>query len=311
LGSLGPPLIIGPIGGGETSPSSLRDGFHFRGKALETLRDLSNSTISINPLVRDGLANAAVIFVKTSDSLNLLSRAMRKKTVVFMELAVQTPQIGSSRMPRQTPARLLYAGRLLYWKGVHIAVQAFAKLLTKIPNARFTIVGSGPEEARLKTDTVIRKIKDNVDFISSLPQSFELYDSHDLLLFPSLHDSGGFVALEALCHGMPVVCLDLEGPKETVTPDSGLIIKTDGRNTTQVASSIADELYNVLQSPTTLAHLSSGAISRASDFILPNQVARFYQEALKYIEGDATSSAPPVARSRAEALMVPFPADGA
>ena len=313
LGSLGPPLIIGPIGGGETSPSSLRDGFHFRGKALETLRDLSNSTISINPLVRDGFANAAVIFVKTSDSLNLLSRAMRKKTVVFMELAVQTPQIGSSRMPRQTPARLLYAGRLLYWKGVHIAVQAFAKLLTKIPNARFTIVGSGPEEARLKADTLIRRIKDNVDFIPWLPQSnlLELYDSHDLLLFPSLHDSGGFVVLEALCHGMPVVCLDLEGPKETVTPDSGLIIKTDGRNTTQVASSIADELYNVLQSPTTLAHLSSGAIPRANDFILPNRVARFYQEALKHIEGDATSSAPPVARSRAEALMAPFPADGA
>ena len=138
LGSLGPPLIIGPIGGGETSPSSLRDGFHFRGKTLETLRDLSNSTISINPLVRDGFANAAVIFVKTSDSLNLLSRAMRKKTVVFMELAVQTPQIGSSRMPRQTPARLLYAGRLLYWKGVHIAIQAFAMLLKKIPKARFT-----------------------------------------------------------------------------------------------------------------------------------------------------------------------------
>jgi glycosyltransferase involved in cell wall biosynthesis len=313
LGSLGPPLIIGPIGGGETSPSSLRDGFHFRGKTLETLRDLSNSTISINPLVRDGLANAAVIFVKTSDSLNLLSRAIRKKTVVFMELAVQTPQIGSSRMPRQTPARLLYAGRLLYWKGVHIAIQAFAMLLKKIPNARFTIVGNGPEEARLKADALARKIKDSVDFISWLPQNnlFELYESHDLLLFPSLHDSSGGVVLEALCHGMPVVCLDLGGPKDIVTPKAGVVIKTTGLNTTQVASNIANEVYNVLESPTTLTQLSSGAISRASEFILPNRVARFYQEALRFIEGDGTSSAPPVARSRAEAPVAPFSADGA
>jgi glycosyltransferase involved in cell wall biosynthesis len=107
------------------------------------------------------------------------------------------------------------------------------------------------EEARLKADTVIWKIKDNVDFMSWLPQRklFELYDSHDLLPFPSLHDSGGFVVLEALCHGMPVVCPDLGGPKEIVMPEPGLIIKTDGRNTTQVASSIANELYNVLQSP--------------------------------------------------------------
>jgi glycosyltransferase involved in cell wall biosynthesis len=313
LGSLGPPLIIGPIGGGETSPSSLRDGFGLKGRILETLRDLSNATITINPLVRGGLSHASIIFASTADTRNLLRGPLRKKTLVFSQLGIQKEQLGSPRTPRQTPPRLLYAGRLLYWKGVHIAVQAFAELLTKIPNARFTIVGSGPEEARLKTDTVIRKIKDNVDFISRLPQRnlFDLYDSHDLLLFPSLHDSGGFVVLEALCHGMPVVCLDLGGPKEIVTPDSGVIIKTDGRNTTQVASSIADELYNVLQSPTTLAQLSSGAISRGNDFILPNRVARFYQEALRYIQGDGTCSAPPVAWSRAEAPVAPFPADGA
>ena len=157
------------------------------------------------------------------------------------------------------------------------------------------------------------KIKDNVDFISWLPQRnlFELYDSHDFLLFPSLHDSGGFVVLEALCHGMPVLCLDLGGPKEIVTPESGLIIKTDGRNTTQVASSIANELYNVLQSPTTLAQLSSGAILRANDFILPKRVARFYQEAVKFIEDDGICFAPPLARTRAEASVVLFPADGA
>jgi glycosyltransferase involved in cell wall biosynthesis len=313
LGSLGPPLIIGPIGGGETSPSSLRDGFGLRGRILETLRDLSNATITINPLVRGGLSRASIIFASTADTRGLLRSHFGKKTLVFSQLGIRTELLGLQRTRHQTPPRLLYAGRLLYWKGVHIAVQAFAKLLTKIPNARFTIVGSGPEEARLKADTVNRKIKDNVDFISWLPQRklFELYDSHDLFLFPSLHDSAGFVVLEALCHGMPVVCLDLGGPKEIVTPESGLIIKTDGCNTTQVASSIANELYNVLQSPSTLARLSSGAISRANNFIVTNRVASFYQEALGYIENDGTRFAPPPAQSRAEVSVAPFPADGA
>ena len=41
----------------------------------------------------------------------------------------------------------------------------------------------------------------------------ELFGSHDLFLFPSLHDSGGFVVLEALSHGLPVVCLDLGGQR--------------------------------------------------------------------------------------------------
>ncbi len=226
----------------------------------------------------------------------MLSSRLRDKTIVFGELGIREAQIASPRVRRQTPPRLLYAGRLLYWKGVHIAVQAFAELLAKIPDARFTIVGRGPEEAKLKADARARKISDNIDFISWLPQNklFELYDSHDLLLFPSLHDSSGGVVLEALCHGMPVVCLDLGGPKDIVTPDSGIIIKTTALNTAQVASSIANEIYKALSSSTTLTELSRGAVSRANDFILPNRVAKFYQEASRFIEGgDRTRSRPP------------------
>jgi glycosyltransferase involved in cell wall biosynthesis len=257
--------------------------------------------------------NARVIFVKTPDTRNILNLAMQEKTVVFIEVGTDKARIRSPRAPRQAPPKLLYAGRLLYWKGVHIAIQAFAKLLPRIHHARLTIVGSGPEETRLKSDILFANIGKNVDFISWLPQQrlFELYESHDLLLFPSLHDSSGGVVLEALCHGMPVVCLDVGGPKEIVTPASGLIIKTDGRNTSQVASIIADELCDLLRSPTRVAQLSSGAISRANDFILPNRVAGFYQEALRYIEDDGTRFAPPLARSRAEESAAPFQADGA
>jgi glycosyltransferase involved in cell wall biosynthesis len=292
LGSLGPPLIVGPTGGGETSPSLLRDGFSLRGRVLETLRDLSNSTLAINPIVRGGLDDAAVIFAKTDDTRNLLGSHLRDKTIVFSELGITKGQIASPRIRRQTPPRLLYAGRLLYWKGVHIAVQAFAELLKKIPSARFTIVGSGPEEARLKANAVARKIDDSIDFISWLPQNelFQLYDSHDLLLFPSLHDSSGGVVLESLCHGMPVVCLDLGGPKYIVTPNSGIIIKTTGLNTAQVASSIASEIQKALSSPTTLTALSRGAISRANDFILSDRVAKFYQDVSKFIGTDAIYS---------------------
>jgi glycosyltransferase involved in cell wall biosynthesis len=308
LGSLGPPLIVGPMGGGETSPYSLRDGFSFRGWVLETVRDLSNSTLAINPLVGGGFDHAAVIFAKTADTRNLLSDHLREKTIVFGELGIRKAQIASPRVRRQKPPRLLYAGRLLYWKGVHIAIQAFAELLAKIPDARFTIVGSGPEDARLRADAQARKVSENIDFISWLPQNklFELYDSHDLLLFPSLHDSSGGVVLESLCQGMPVVCLDLGGPKDIVTPNSGIIIKTTGLNTAQVASSIANEICQALSSPTMLADLSRGAISRASDFILSDRVAKFYQEASRVIEGDGIRSLPTLNAVAEEKMMTTF-----
>jgi glycosyltransferase involved in cell wall biosynthesis len=278
LGSLGPPLIIGPVGGGEISPALLRAGFDWRGKILERIRDLSNATITINPLVRRGLTEASVIFASTSDTCDLLTRALRQKILIFTQVAIPELPTIRPRAPRQGPPRLLYAGRQLYWKGVHIAIDAFARLRSRIPDARFTIVGDGAERDRLHALAASRNVGDHIDFIPRLPQGklFELYDNHDLLLFPSLHDSGGFVVLEALSHGLPVVCLDLGGPKEIVTQDSGVVVATSGRNSAEVAAAMADEIFRLLNSSARFSELSAGAIARANEFILSDRVGKFY-----------------------------------
>ena len=197
LGTLGAPLIIGPVGGGETSPAGLRDRMPLRGRVLESVRDLSNATIELNPIVRQGLRKAGVIFARTADTKNLLSPPLRAKTYVQMELGVMPTQIGAPRPVRQAPRKLLYAGRLLYWKGVHIAVEAMAQLVANMPDAQLTIVGNGPEEARLKTEIAQRGLGANITFVSWMPQEqfLRLYDTHDLFVFPSLHDSTGWVVL--------------------------------------------------------------------------------------------------------------------
>jgi glycosyltransferase involved in cell wall biosynthesis len=293
LGGLGPPLIVGPMGGGETSPALLRDGFDLRGRVLEAVRDLSNSTITLNPVVYGGLAHAAVIFAKTTDTQKILGRYLQEKTIVCSELGIQEAQISAPRTSLGKPLKLLFAGRLIYWKGAHIAIQAFAKLLEKIPDAQFTIVGSGPEQARLKNEALKLGVNKKVNFISWLPQQklFELYDSHHLFLFPSLHDSSGGVVLEALSRGMPVVCLDIGGPKEIVTPNSGIIVKTAGLSTSQVAQCIADQIQNVCSSQTMWTELSIEAIARAKEFILRDQVNRFYLQVQNSIGTKSQKSA--------------------
>jgi glycosyltransferase involved in cell wall biosynthesis len=285
LGALKAPLIIGPIGGGETSPPSLRDQLGFRGRILERIRDLSNSTITINPIVRPGLTSASVIFVSTADTQSLFNGALRNKTVVFTQLGLPTPPDAHLPRSHSGPPRFLYAGRLLYWKGVHIALRAFARVVTQTPNARFTIVGDGPERSRLEADVKQHNLHGNVEFIPRVPQNilFKLYGSHDLLLFPSLHDSGGFVVLEALSHGLPVMCLDLGGPKDMVTPDSGVIIQNNGQNTAQVAAKMAMEISRLLASPETLTALSAGAVSRAGEFILAKRIEDFYNCAMNFV----------------------------
>ena len=285
LGALGAPLVIGPVGGGETSPAGLRDHLPLRGRVLEVVRDLSNATIEYNPIVRQGLRKAGVIFARTADTKNLLSPSLRAKTYVQMELGVATAQIGAPRPVRQLPRKLLYAGRLLYWKGVHIAIEAMARLVVHMPDAQLTIVGNGPEETRLKSEMTQRRLGANITFVSWMPQEqfLRFYDSHDIFVFPSLHDSEGWVVLESLSKGLPVACLDLGGPKDIVTPQSGIVVGTAGLNTSGVAVQLAEELRTLLANPERLAALSAGAILRAGDFLLRDQVQRLYAQALKHL----------------------------
>jgi glycosyltransferase involved in cell wall biosynthesis len=285
LGALKTPLIIGPIGGGETSPASLRDELGFRGKLLEEIRDLSTATITVNPLIRPGLNCAAVIFAYTKDTRSLFTGALGDKTVVFTPLSI--PKLPAVRVPRiwDGQPRFLCACRLLHWKGVHIAIRAFAEIVGKFPTAHFTIVGDGPERPRLEADARWQDLHDHITFIPQIPQRelFALYENHDFFLFPSLHDSGGFVVLEALSYGMPVVCLDLGGPRDMVTPDSGIVVKTGGRNTVQVAKDMADKICRLLESPQRVAELSAGAVSRAQEFLLRGRVNEFYDIAARFM----------------------------
>ncbi|MGH7049689.1 MAG: glycosyltransferase family 4 protein [Acetobacteraceae bacterium] len=295
LGALKIPLIIGPIGGGETSPGPLRDELGTRGRILEKTRDLSSATIAINPVVSPGLNRACVIFVCTEDTRNLFTGALREKMVVFTPLGISALPPAHGPRTWRGPPKFLFTGRLLYWKGAHIAIRAFAEVARKIPGAGLTIVGDGHERSRLEQTAKRYDVQHSVAFISRLPQAelFELYRSHDFFLFPSLHDSGGFVVLEALSYGMPVICLDLGGPRDIVTPNSGIVVETRGRDTAEVAAAMGDEILRLCAAPSRAAALSEGAIARAADFLLPDRVKRFYEIAESRIEVERDMAANP------------------
>jgi glycosyltransferase involved in cell wall biosynthesis len=281
LGRLGVKLIIGPIGGGETSPPRIRQDMRLKARLTETIRDISNATIMFNPAVRGGLQKAAVIFVKTPETRTLLSRRLQAKTHQYAELTIRAEQIGAPRGDRAVQPRLLFVGRLLYWKGAHLALQAFAEIRARVPSARMTIIGQGPEEARLKAQAAALGVSDDVAFIGWLPREkvSQMYDSHDLMVFPSLHDSGGTVVLEALSRGLPVMCLDLGGPRQIVTAGSGITVETSGRNAAEVARAMSDEMLRLFAAPGLLRALSAGAVARAREFLVSSQVGRFYRTA--------------------------------
>lgn len=67
----------------------------------------------------------------------------------------------------------------------------------------------------------------------------EIYETHDLFLFPSLHDSGGTVVVEAISHGLPVLCLDLGGPGTIVDESVGNKVLVQNRGEEEVVASLS------------------------------------------------------------------------
>lgn len=268
MGSLGLPFYFGPVSGGETVPRTLRLGFSLSERCREALRDLSNSLVPFDPLIRRTLRQATRILV-TRDTLALLPLDARWKAT--QTLAIALPAVGPEFPRAARPGshlRLLYVGRLLDWKGVDIAMRAVRSARTVHPGMTLTIVGDGRAKRRLQRLCQKLQLRDAVQWAGWVSQS-ELaayYRNADLLLFPSLRDSGGMVALEALAHGMPVVAADLGGPGLIVNRNCGRTVASDGCTPEQLGDRFCDVLLELAGNPGLLQTLSHGARQRADDF---------------------------------------------
>ena len=280
MAALGIPFWFGPVSGGEVVPPLLRAGFSAGQKRREWLRDISNFLVALDPLMRRTFRQAERILV-TRDTLALVPRRWRHKSTVHLAIGLSNPDITATSCQAKHSAhdfRLLYAGRLLEWKGVDIALRAVAQVRQSHPHIRFTIVGDGPAKDRLAALTRELGLEDIVSWFGWLPQRavLEHYRTADVLLFPSLRDSGGMVVLEALADGVPVLCTDLGGPGIIVNPTCGRAIATAGRNLEQLACDLASALLEIVTVPNMLESLSYGAKVRAREFNFQDLVRSVY-----------------------------------
>ena len=120
------------------------------------------------------------------------------------------------------------------------------------------LVGRGPEQPRLERLARTLGVLDQVRFIDWLPRSmaFEEMRKADLFLFPSF-EGGGMVVLEALAHGLPVVCLQYGGPGEMVSTTCGLAVPVGRREETVQALAMA--LQELADNPRKRAAMGSAA----------------------------------------------------
>lgn len=219
------PLVWGSVGGGESAPAPFWRDFSFRARLYEYARNIVRKTGELDPFVRMTARRSAVVRATTADTAKRLYQMGAPDVQIVPEVGLLDDEIEALSqypLPSEQPVRFISMGRLLHWKGFHLGVQAFAA--AKLPNAEYWIVGDGPELERLKQLACDQGVEKQVKFWGRLAREqtlARLGESH-VLVHPSLHDSGGWVCIEAMASGRPVICLNLGGPAIQVTNETGI-----------------------------------------------------------------------------------------
>lgn len=171
---------------------------------------------------------------------------------------------------------VLFVGRIQGLKGIDLLLSSFARLLAgwnSGPSPRLMVVGgdsssdeTDPEAVellRMRRMAVDLGLLDRVTFQGAVPQA-ELpnyYSSADVVVVPSLYESFGLVALEAMACGTPVVGSSVGGLRWTVQHGkTGLLVK--GRSEEQFASAIA----TLLLDDDLRSRMSRAAVAAATAF---------------------------------------------
>jgi glycosyltransferase involved in cell wall biosynthesis len=257
---LGVPFVWGPVGGGESAPRSFWLSGGWRSILFETSRAIARWVGEHAPFVRATARRSAVALAATPESAARL-RALGSRCVETLLqnglLDDELERIQKTRAEPKTVIRFVSIGRVVHWKGCDISLRAFAQ--ANIASAEFWLIGDGPDRRRLKALSATLGIADRVQFCGTLPRDevFSRLDDCDVLLHPSLHDSGGTATIEAMAAGLPVICLDLGGPAMQVTANSG--IKIAARNPEQAIHDIAAAMIELARDEELRRRLSQGA----------------------------------------------------
>lgn len=110
-------------------------------------------------------------------------------------------------MPRDSQFVVLFAGRLNPEKNIPYLLRAFSGVVAKIPDAVLWIAGHGSQKEQLQSVAGELGIEKQVHFLGFLDHNTlsRHYASCDVFVLPSLVETQGLVAMEAMWFGKPVI----------------------------------------------------------------------------------------------------------
>ncbi|MBB5723916.1 glycosyltransferase involved in cell wall biosynthesis [Loktanella ponticola] len=254
--------LLGPVGGGERIPLSLRGAFRPAGRIKVLVRRLVQKLMVLNPIFLANLSRADRIFARTGETREMFPARYHHKTELLLETA-----IGPEMIPDAAPTRsndvvhIVSVGRLITSKFNPLMLEALADFKAQF-NRPFvmTIIGDGPERSRLET------LRDQlglteVTFVGKKPSNevFDALRDSDIYFSTTMKEGGTWAFFEAIANHLPIVCLKVNGPDMIVGDGCG--VKVSPTSHAAAREGLAEGLLCLAEAPELRSTLAANALA--------------------------------------------------
>lgn len=224
----------------------------------------NDNTIGRLWLAASWLARPTVVYTSEADR-ERDRRRLLKGRVVPLGIDVARFQVE----PRRDPEAPIIGNvaRLVHQKGQDVLLDAIPLVIARRPDARFVIVGEGPEGAALEAQSQRLRVADRVWFAGARDDVPDQLARFSVFAFPSRFEGLCLAVIEAQAAGVPVVATAVGGIRETVLDgESGLVVPLDD------AHALADAIVRLLDDPETAGRLAAEARLRAQAYSIERMV---------------------------------------
>jgi glycosyltransferase involved in cell wall biosynthesis len=261
------PFVWGPTGGLSTIPFQYHKFIGYKAYTKEIIRNSINYLqFFYNINIAKALKTSALIYAFSKEDELMFSKRKVDQTKILLDAAsFLSTNENKIITPGAIPVKVIWCGELIQRKALEIifyAIKSEPELMEKIS---VKIVGGGPREDYYKSLAQTLEINKCIEFVGKVDRKmvFEIMNKSDILIHSSYREGTTHVIPEALSHGLPVICHDINGMSIAVDDRCG--IKVPLISPEKSIEGFKEAMMKLVNNPDLLLRLKNGAISRSNE----------------------------------------------